>query len=407
MNFAQVWAESLRAMMANPLRTLLTMLGIIIGIASVVLMLAVGDGIKSFINKQLATLGSNLFLVAADQRKNVGARLKTGTILTMTQDDADAINRLPGVTGAAPMLTTFSQISVGNDNNNNPVHGTTPEAFKIRNLRMAKGIFISDIDVSSAARVAVLGKKVAEQLFYKNDPINQRIRIDNQSFQVIGVLDNEGQSFDAGEIGDVVMVPITTARVTLVRTPTPRTVGYIIVQSATAEGLNDLVADVADLIRDRHRIRADDPDDFRTVNFGEFAKTGEAIATGLSLALGFIGAISLVVGGIGIMNIMLVSVTERTREIGIRMAIGARPADVLWQFLIEAVSICLVSGIIGIGISSALAAVITATGKFDLIIGVKAILIATIFSCGVGVFFGFYPARRASKLQPVECLRHE
>ena len=407
MKFTQVWAESLRAMLANPMRTMLTMLGIIIGIASVTLMLAVGDGIKAFINKQLAVLGSNLVIVQADSRKAVGARLRTGTIQTMTMEDAEAINRLPTVNGAAPMLTTFSQISYGNDNSNNQVQGTTPVAFTIRNLRMAKGIALSDVDIASAARVAVLGKKVAEQLFYKTDPINQRIRIDNQSFQVIGVLDNEGQSFDVGDIGEVVMVPISTARVTLVRTPTPRSVQYIIAQSKNAETVNEMVADINDLIRDRHRIRADDQDDFRVVNFGEFAKSAEAIATGLSLALGFIGAISLVVGGIGIMNIMLVSVTERTREIGIRMAIGARPADVLWQFLIEAISICLVSGIIGVALSAGLAAAITSTGKFDMAIGVKAVLIATIFSCAVGVFFGFYPARRASKLQPVECLRHE
>ncbi len=407
MKFTQIWAESLRAMLANPMRTMLTMLGIIIGIASVVLMLAVGDGIKAFINKQLAVLGSNLVLVQADSRKAVGARLKTGTVQTLTLEDAEAINRLPSVNGAAPMLTTFSQISFGNDNSNNQVQGTTPVAFRIRNLRLAKGIPLSEVDITSAARVAVLGKKVAEQLFYKADPIGQTIRIDNQSFQVIGVLDNEGQSFDVGDIGEVVMVPISTARVTLIRTPTARSVQYIVAQSKTTEGLNDMVADVTDLVRDRHRIRAEEPDDFRVVNFGEFAKSGEAIATGLSIALGFIGAVSLVVGGIGIMNIMLVSVTERTREIGIRMAIGARPSDVLWQFLIEAVAICLVSGVIGVALSSALAAAVSSTGKFDMTIGLKAVVIATVFSCAVGVFFGFYPARRASKLQPVECLRYE
>ena len=407
MKFTQIWAESLRAMLANPMRTMLTMLGIIIGIASVVLMLAVGDGIKAFINKQLAVLGSNLVLVQADSRKAVGARLKTGTVQTLTLEDAEAINRLPSVNGAAPMLTTFSQISFGNDNSNNQVQGTTPVAFRIRNLRLAKGIPLSEVDITSAARVAVLGKKVAEQLFYKADPIGQTIRIDNQSFQVIGVLDNEGQSFDVGDIGEVVMVPISTARVTLIRTPTARSVQYIVAQSKSAEGLNDMVADVTDLVRDRHRIRAEEPDDFRVVNFGEFAKSGEAIATGLSIALGFIGAVSLVVGGIGIMNIMLVSVTERTREIGIRMAIGARPSDVLWQFLIEAVAICLVSGVIGVALSSALAAAVSSTGKFDMTIGLKAVVIATVFSCAVGVFFGFYPARRASKLQPVECLRYE
>ena len=407
MRFTQLLAESLGAMLANPLRTLLTMLGIIIGIASVVLMLAVGDGIKAFINKQLAVLGSNLVLVQADVRKSAGVRLRTGSVQTMTMDDAEAINRLPSVAGAAPMLTVFSQISVGNDNANTQVQGTTPASFRIRNLRLARGSPITDVDVASAARVAVLGKKIAEQLFYKVDPVGQSIRIDNQSFQVTGVLDNEGQSFDAGDIGEVVIVPISTARITLVRTATPRSVQYIVAQSRSAETLNDMVADIKELVRDRHRIRADDEDDFRVVNFGEFAKSGEAIATGLSVALGFIGAVSLVVGGIGIMNIMLVSVTERTREIGIRMAIGARPSDVLWQFLIEAVAICVVSGLIGIALSAGLAAAVSASGKFELVVGVKAILIATLFSGAVGVFFGFYPARRASKLQPVECLRYE
>lgn len=407
MKLIHVLSEALRAMLANPLRTMLTMLGIIIGIASVVLMLAVGDGIKLFIDKQLSVLGSNLVIVQADSRKAVGARLRTGTVQTITLDDAEAINRLPSVKGAAPMLTTYSQISYGNDNTNTQVQGTTPTSFAIRNLRLAKGIGLSEVDIASASRVAVLGKKVAEQLFYKNDPIGQTIRIDNQSFQVIGVLDNEGQSFDSGDIGEVVMVPISTARVTLIRTATPRTVQYVVVQSKTTEGLNDMVADIYDLMRDRHRIRAEEPDDFRVVNFGEFAKTGEAIATGLSIALGFVGAVSLVVGGIGIMNIMLVSVTERTREIGIRMAIGARPSDVLWQFLIEAVAICLVSGIIGVALSAGVASAVSSTGKFEMAIGAKAVGIAVVFSCIVGIFFGFYPALRASKLQPVECLRYE
>jgi putative ABC transport system permease protein len=352
-------------------------------------------------------LGSNLVIVQADSRKAVGARLRSGTVQTITLDDAEAINRLSSVKGAAPMLTTYSQISYGNDNTNTQVQGTTPTSFAIRNLRLAKGIGLSEVDIASASRVAVLGKKVAEQLFYKNDPIGQTIRIDNQSFQVIGVLDNEGQSFDSGDIGEVVMVPISTARVTLIRTATPRSVQYVVVQSKTTESLNDMVADIYDLMRDRHRIRAEEPDDFRVVNFGEFAKTGEAIATGLSIALGFVGAVSLVVGGIGIMNIMLVSVTERTREIGIRMAIGARPSDVLWQFLIEAVAICLVSGIIGVALSAGVASAVSSTGKFEMAIGAKAVGIAVVFSCIVGIFFGFYPARRASKLQPVECLRYE
>jgi putative ABC transport system permease protein len=407
MKFGHVFAEAFRAMLANPLRTMLTMLGIIIGIASVVLMLAIGDGIKKFIDKQLAVLGSNLILVQSDTRKSPGARLRSGSTQTLTVEDAEAINRLSSVAGAVPVLNTFSQIAYGNANANAQVQGTTPETFIIRNLRMAKGIGLSEVDVTSAARVAVLGKKLAEELFYKNDPIGQSIRIDNQSFQVIGVLDNEGQSFDMGDIGQAVIVPISTARVSLIRTPTPRSVAYIVAQAKSAERVNEMVADIEEVLRDRHRIRADDPDDFRIVNFGEFAKQGEAIGKGLAVALGFIGAVSLVVGGIGIMNIMLVSVTERTREIGIRMAIGAKPSDVLWQFLIEAIAICVVSGVIGIALSMGLAAAVSATGAFELAIGFRAIVIATLFSGFVGVFFGFYPARRASKLQPVECLRYE
>ncbi len=407
MKFGHIFAEAFRAMLANPLRTMLTMLGIIIGIASVVLMLAIGDGIKKFIDKQLAVLGSNLILVQSDTRKSPGARARTGTTQTLTIDDAEAINRLSSVAGAVPVLNTFSQIAYGNTNANAQVQGTTSATFVIRNLRLGAGIGLSEVDVTSASRVAVLGKKIAEELFYKNDPIGQSIRIDNQSFQVIGVLDNEGQSFDMGDVGQIVLVPISTARVSLVRMQTPRSVAYIVAQSKTAEGVNEMVRDIEEVLRDRHRIRADDPDDFRVVNFGEIAKQGEAIGKGLAFALGFIGAVSLVVGGIGIMNIMLVSVTERTREIGIRMAIGARPSDVLWQFLIEAIAICLVSGIVGIAISMGLAAAVNATGMFELTVGVRAILIATLFSGFIGVFFGFYPARRASKLQPVECLRYE
>ena len=407
MKFTQLLAESAGAMLANPLRTMLTMLGIIIGIASVVLMLAVGDGIRAFINKELAMLGSNLVLVQSDTRKNAGLRPRTGSVQTITQDDAEALNRLPSVAGAAPMLTTFSQISYGNDNNNTQVQGTTPIAFKIRNLRMAKGNPITEVDVASASRVAVLGKKTAEQLFYKTDPIGQTIRIDNQSFQVTGVLDNEGQSFDAGDIGEIVMVPISTARVTLIRTASPRTVQYVVVQAKNAEGLNDMVQDVKELLRDRHRIRADDADDFRVVNFGEFAKSGEAIATGLSVALGFIGAISLVVGGIGIMNIMLVSVTERTREIGLRMAVGARGRDILTQFLIEAVTLSLIGGAIGVVLGTAATWAVGHFAGWQVSMTVSSVVLAAGFSGFVGVLFGFYPARRASKLLPIQALRYE
>ena len=407
MNLMQVMVEAFRAMNANRLRTALTMLGIIIGITSVVLMLAVGDSAKKFISKELEVLGSNLMIVSPGANRTQGVRARSGTAPSLSIEDAEALNELQSLNGAAAALQGFFQITAGNDNSNNAVLGITPEMFTVRNWKVAQGAAFSDSDIRSASRIVVIGKKVAEQFFYKSEPVGQYLRIDNVPFQVSGVLEGEGRSFDGGDVGDMVLIPITTARATLIRSPFPRNVHYLIAQGKNDKQMADAQEDIKEMLRDRHRIRGEQEDDFRIDNLASIAEAGAKISTGLAALLGAIGAISLIVGGIGIMNIMLVSVTERTREIGIRMAIGARPRDVLLQFLTEAVVICLVGGMVGVLLASLGAAGITATGKITVDIGWDAVLIACAFSSFVGIFFGFYPARRAASLLPVDCLRYE
>ena len=407
MNFFQVVIEAFRSMGANRLRTVLTMLGIIIGITSVTLLLALGDSMQRFIGKELEALGTNMLYVFPGGNRTDERRMRANAAPALTFADARALNSLGSLTGSAPALQGSFKLTAGNETANSMVFGVTPEMFKIRGWKLELGSGFSEADVRAAARMVVIGQKVADQFFYKADPLGQRIRIENTAFQVVGVLHGEGKQIDGGNLADLVIVPITAARANLVRTPFPDNVHYIATQGKSGQNLLDAIEDIKEMLRDRHRIKVDAPDDFRVENVASFAETAAKISAGIALLLGMIGAIALVVGGIGIMNIMLVSVTERTREIGIRMAIGAKPRDVLLQFLTEAVVICLAGGVVGIAIAAACAAGITSTGKFDVFITFDAIAVACGFSSLVGVFFGFYPARRASKLLPVDCLRYE
>jgi putative ABC transport system permease protein len=407
MNLLQIVVEAFRSMLANRLRTLLTMLGIIIGITSVVLLLAVGDSMKRFIAKELEQLGTNMLFISPGGDRAQQQRMRTGAQPAMTIADAAALNELPSLSGAAPVLQGGFNLSVGNENASKTVHGVTPAMFKIRGWKVDKGSAFSDADVRAASRMVVIGRKIADQFFYKQDPLGKYIRIENVSFQVVGVLYGEGKQVDGGDLSEYVIVPITAASANLIKTAFPGNVHYVVAQGKSGGNLQDAIMDIGETLRDRHHIKIDQPDDFRIDNLASFAETAQKISAGLAALLGLIGAISLIVGGIGIMNIMLVSVTERTREIGIRMAIGAKPRDVLLQFLTEAVVICLVGGIFGIMLATLAATGITATGKFDVFITLQAVVVACGFSSLVGVFFGFYPARRASKLLPVDCLRYE
>ncbi|HEY5798847.1 MAG TPA: ABC transporter permease [Burkholderiaceae bacterium] len=406
MNFMQIVIEALRSLSANRLRTALTMLGIVIGIASVVMMLAVGDAVRLFVDKQLAQLGSNLMIVQPGSVRTAGGiRRRTGEAPTLTIDDAIALNKLPSIAGAAAAMQGFFQINYGGDNSNSTVLGITPDMLHVRNWTVERGVGISDDDVRAGQRVIVIGSQIADRYFYKLDPLGQQVRVDGTPFTVIGVLAGSGRMFDGVDLGELLLVPVTAMPIKM---QLPRTVHYAIVQAKEGVPMRDAEEDIKDLLRDRHHITGDKTDDFQITNLASIAATGETIATALSIGLGAIGAISLMVGGIGIMNIMLVSVSERVREIGIRMAIGAKPRHILMQFLSEAVMMCVLGGLIGTALAGVGAWVVNQqSDKFSMTLSASHILTAVVFSTAVGLFFGFYPARRASKLLPIECLRQD
>jgi putative ABC transport system permease protein len=410
MSFLQTLFEAFRSLASNRLRTALTMLGIVIGIASVVLMLGVGDAVRGFIDRELSVLGSNQLIVqrGAPTGGNGPPRRQTNPDAVMlTLDDAAALNTLPSVAAAAATLQSSFPVLYGDDNSQSLVLGVTPEMFRVRNWVVDQGVPFSDDDVRSANRVILIGSKIAEAHYLRRDPLGQVIRVGGRPFTVIGVLAGSGRTLDGTDLGELLVVPITALPLAL---PRPRSVHYINVQAISELRLKEAELDVAELLRDRRRITGDMPDDFNITNLASIAQTGANIAAALSIGLGVIGAVSLVVGGIGIMNIMLVSVSERVREIGIRMAIGAKPRHVLTQFLAEAVVMCVLGGAVGVvlaalgvwGVNHAGAA-----GSFRMDLSATHVLIAVLFSTGVGLFFGWYPARRASKLLPIECLRQE
>lgn len=400
----QIFIEALRALNGNRLRSALTMLGVVIGIASVLLMLSVGDSVRAFIAKELSVLGSNQLIVQPGTPVDGGVRRRAGEVPNLTVDDARALAQLPSLRGAAPALQGFFQLHYGDANSNQTVLGVTPAMMELRNWQIDRGVALDERDVQSANRVVVIGSLLARKYYADRDPLGQVVRLDGQPFTIIGVMAGKGRTLDGTELGELVLVPISAMPLRLAR---PGLVHYISLQARSASQMDDARQDAEELLRDRHHITGDEKDDFAITDLASIAETGSAIARGLSVGLGVIGAISLLVGGIGIMNIMLVSVSERVREIGIRMAIGAKPRDVLWQFLGESVVLCLIGGLIGLGLAALGALGINALDKVVVSLSTQHVIVAVGFASLVGLFFGYYPARRASKLLPIECLRQD
>jgi putative ABC transport system permease protein len=390
------------------MRSGLTMLGIIIGVGAVIAMIAVGSGAKQRIAEQIASMGSNMLIVLSGSSTSGGLRFGTGSVPTLTVDDGKAIlSEVPSVKYVAPSLGGVAQIVFGNQNWSTIVNGTTPEVLEIRDWPLASGRPFAQQDVDGATKVCLLGKTVVENLFGGVDPIGQIVRIKKVPFTVIGVLSSKGQSTWGQDQDDTIFVPLTTAQKRLFGTQFPGMVRIIAVQARGPDVVKEAEDQITDLLRQRHRIQPGQDNDFSVRNLTEVMSGAEQSARVMSLLLGAIASISLIVGGIGIMNIMLVSVTERTREIGIRIAVGAKGRDILFQFLIESLVLSLIGGIVGIGIGIAGTLILSTFTQWPVLFSLNAILLAFLFSGSVGVFFGFYPARKASLLNPIEALRYE
>jgi putative ABC transport system permease protein len=401
---------ALRALAINKLRSALTMLGIVIGVGAVIVMIAVGAGAQKRVEEQIRALGSNLLLVMSGARTQGGVRLALGSGQTLSEDDAIAINREIPEALAAPALRGGAQVIWGNANWSTQIYGTTPEYLDVRQWPIAAGRSFEPGEVSGAGKVCLIGSTVARQLFGSTDPIDQVIRIKRVPFTVIGVLETKGQSLMGTDQDDVIIAPIATARGRVLGTATQakqRAVSTIWVKAAEGYDTKLVEEQVRALLRQRHRLQPGADDDFSLRNLQEVMSAQEASSRVLALLLAAVASVSLLVGGIGIMNIMLVSVTERTREIGLRMAVGARTRDILGQFLVEAVTLSLIGGLIGVALGTGASLAIGSFLGWRVLLSPEAIGLAVAFAFVIGVFFGFYPARKAARLNPVEALRFE
>jgi putative ABC transport system permease protein len=398
------------ALRTNKVRAALTMLGVIIGVAAVIATIAVGAGATARIQQQIASLGSNLIMVLPGSITTSGIRLGSGIALTLTEDDARAIAaQCPAVGLVAPVVRQGQQVIGGNNNWATSIQGVTPEFLTIRALSIERGIAFTSKDLEAANKVVLLGRTVAANLFPGEDPVGQIVRIRNVPLTVVGLLAAKGQSPTGQDQDDVVLIPLSTAkkRVLGASQASAGAVGTVMVQATASSTIQAAQAQVRALLRQRHHLQAAQEDDFTIRNLEEVFAAQESSARVMALLLAVIASVSLVVGGIGIMNIMLVSVTERTHEIGLRQAVGASTGDILLQFLVEAVAISLVGGILGIGVGVVTSLIISRVAQWSTVLSTGSIVLAFAFSGLVGVFFGYYPARKAAFLDPIEALRYE
>jgi putative ABC transport system permease protein len=396
---------AMRALARNKMRSILTMMGIIIGVGAVIAMLGVGQGARQTMQEQIQAMGSNLLFVSSGTVTRSGMHLGWGSTKTLVYDDMLAILReCKAVRAAAPGTNTSGQVVFGNDNWATRLNGTEPQYFDIRTWPFQEGAGFTQDDVTMAANVAVIGETVRKNLFVATDPIGQTLRVNNLPFRVTGVLAPKGTSAVGDDQDDILLVPLTTLQKKVTGQPWLR---WIMVSAVSREGSYAAQQQITALLRDRHRIRPGADDDFFVRNLADMADVADEAGRVMTLLLASIASVSLIVGGIGIMNIMLVSVTERTREIGVRMAIGATEGNVQQQFLVEAVVLSLMGGTIGILFGLGASYLITQTLGWPVLISPIVIVVAVLFSMAVGVFFGFYPARKAAQLDPIEALRYE
>ena len=399
---------AIRALEVNKLRSALTMLGIVIGVAAVIATAAIGSGAKRRIEEQIASIGSNVIIVLPGSLTSSGLRMGTGNAITLSESDARELSlQCPDIALAVPAVRGGAQVVYGNSNWATIIAGTTPGYLEVRELSVAEGAPFTQQDVDGADKVALVGRTVVNNLFGDTDPVGQSIRIKNVPFVVVGVLSPKGQSPTGQDQDDIILLPISTAKrkVIGIKSANADAVDIIIMQAKSGGQIQAAQDQAKALLRQRHHLQASEDDDFSIRNMQEIFAAQEASSRILSLMLAAVASVSLVVGGIGIMNIMLVSVRERTREIGLRQAVGAKTRDILTQFLVEAVALSIAGGVVGIVVGVAASAVISRLAQWHTVIALSAVLLAVFFSALVGVSFGYYPARRAAYLDPIEALR--
>ena len=399
-SFLMAWAS----LIANKMRSILTMLGIIIGVAAVIALVSIGNGVKQDIQNSISSLGSNLLMVMPGAPRTPGVRPSAGSMKSLKVSDYEAISKLDGVKAASPMTNGSYVVIYQNKNWTTSVSGVSYNYLDVNNWSMKSGRFLSEKNVQNRERVAVVGKTVVKNLFGDEDPVGAEIRVKNIPFRIIGVLNSKGSGAMGNDQDDMVIIPYTTA---MERVEGVDYLRIIYVTGKDENGIDRLQSDIENLLRVRHGIKDTNLDDFNIQNMNSIMETMEETTGTLTLFLGAVAAISLVVGGIGIMNIMLVSVTERTREIGVRKALGATYSVIVTQFLIEAVVISLMGGIIGIALGIGASKLIGMASGMSTVISIPTIVMSFAFSMAIGLIFGIYPARKAAKLNPIDALHYE